>query len=235
MGEYEMADFAYALEEIQPLVAVAIAPFAFKEPGSISLLWDQVIIVDAALYGSILNRRWEMFVWGPTGVDFMHFDVLHQQKRVPSGGYCESCFNVQPDAEGLMRIVPYDSMGGLTMTVRTAAETRYSASTHIPHLTINELWAGTTLWPLKRNGEEVDSVGNILILGGHRQWGRLRPSNTPALVGAMFRIGPVEIWKRVMYGTLTSVMGRGKHKKNSEIPNPRKRLRGKKGARKDWI
>ena len=89
----------------------------------------------------------------------------------------------------------------------TDEETQYSVSTHIPQLAINELWAGTTLWPLKRNGDEVYFVDKILILGGHRQWDRLRPSNTPALVGALFLIVPVEIWKRVMHGTLTSAMG----------------------------
>ena len=55
-GEYEMIDFAYALEEIHPFVAVAITPFAFKDPESISQLWGEVIIADASLYGSILNH-----------------------------------------------------------------------------------------------------------------------------------------------------------------------------------
>ena len=146
-GEYEMADFIYALEEIQPLVAVDITPFAFKEPDVVSLPWDYQLTVDAALYGSILNQRWRVYVWGPMEAEFLHFDVLHQYKRLLSDGYCEAGMNPTPDANGLMRIVPFDAVGGLTMTVRTEDETLYSVSTHIPQLTLNELWSGTTLWP----------------------------------------------------------------------------------------
>ena len=61
---------------------------------------------------------------------------------------------------------------------------------------------------MKRHGEEeVDMVEKILVLGGHKDWNRLRKSNAPALTSALYRIGPVEIWNRMLYGTLTSAMG----------------------------
>ena len=49
-------------------------------------------------------------------------------------------------------------------------------------------------------------MGKISVLGGHKGWDRLRRSNAPALVGALYRIGPVDIWRRGLYGVLTSGM-----------------------------
>ena len=43
-------------------------------------------------------------------------------------------FNPQPGEEGLMRIVPFDSSGGLAIAVRSADEIRYSANAHIPQM-----------------------------------------------------------------------------------------------------
>ena len=207
-GEYEMVDFAYASEEIsQPLIDVSITPYAFQAPESLSLTWGEMVVIDSALYGSILNQRWKMYVWGPMDTAFLHFGVSHQQKRVLADGYFDSGFNSQPDGEGVMRLVPFDSLSGITITVRASDEIRYSANTHIPQLTLTELWTGETLWPRKRGGREVDLADKILILGGRENWDRLRRSNTPALVGSLIRLGPIAIWKRALYATLTSGMG----------------------------
>ena len=144
-SEYEMVDFAYDIEEVQPLVAVAITPFSFEEPESLALLWGEVISADSALYGSILNQRWKIYIWGRFDSDFIHFDVLHQLKRVLADGYCDACFNPKHDEEGLMGIVPFDSLSGLTVTVRALGGIRYSANAHIPQMTLIELWTWSTL------------------------------------------------------------------------------------------
>ena len=211
-SEYEMIDFIYALEEIQPLVAVAITPYAFKEPETVSLAWGAMIVVDSSMYGSILNQRWKMYVWGCLDIAYLHFDVLHRQKRVLEDGYCEAGLNAKPDVEGLMRTVPFDALCGLTITVRGMDENpdiRYSLQSHIPQLTLNEIWTETVRWPKKRDDTEVDVVDKIMILGGHKDWGRLRKSNSAALVGSLYKIGPVDLWKRVVYAVLTSSMGEG--------------------------
>ena len=236
-GEYEMVDFVFAIEAMQPLVAVAITPYAFKEPESVSPMWDEAMVVDAALYGPILNQRWEIYAWGPFETAFLHLDVQRQYKRVLADGYCDVGLSPQQDDEGLMRIVPFDVLSGVTVTIRAAEETRYSLNSHIPQLTLNELWTGTTLWPRKRDGEEIDSVGKILILGGHKDWSRLRRSNAAALIGSLIRVGPVEIWKRVVYATLTSSMGveeiEEEMEEQQQLPIPTSR---KKGGNKglDW-
>ena len=80
-------------------------------------------------------------------------------------GYCDAGFNHNPDEEGFIRIAPFDSLSGLAITVRSMEEIRYSANTHIPQLTMAELWTGSTLRPRKRNEEEIDLVGEILALG----------------------------------------------------------------------
>ena len=209
-SEYEMIDFAYALEEIQPLVAVAITPYAFKEPETVSSVWGDVIVVDSSVYGSILNQRWRIYVWGCLDTAYLHFDVLHLTKRVLADGYCEAGLNAKPDVEGLMRTVPYDALRGLTITVRGMdgnPEIRYSLQSHIPHLTLNEIWTDAVRWPKKTDDTEVDMVDKIVILGGHKDWGRLRKSNSAALVGSLYKIGPVDLWKRVSYAVLTSSMG----------------------------
>ena len=152
---------------------------------------------------------------GCLNTEYLHCDELHQQKRVLADGYYEAGINAKPDVEGLMRTVPFDTLRGLAVTVRGAdgnTEIRYSLQSHIPQLTLNEIWTEPIRWPKKRDETEVDMVDKIMILGGHKDWGRLRKSNAAALAGSLFKIGPVDLWKRVIYAVLANSMG------NEEIP-----------------
>ena len=118
-----------------------------------------------------------MYIRGVLGTGYFHLNVIRQVKRVLADGYCEAGISIKRDEEGLTRIAPFDTLSGLTITVKGAGENpeiRYSGNSHIPQMALNELWKEPALWPKKRDGAEVDIVGKNNDLG---VTSRLEPSS----------------------------------------------------------
>ena len=112
-------------------------------------------------------------------------------------------FDAAPDDEGMLRTIPSENLSGVSAISEDPEGKRYSAASHIPQITLSELWTGEPKWPRNADSEEeeITNVENVVILGGappaeSSEWNNGSGSSEyPISVGVDSTVGPLHLWK----------------------------------------
>lgn len=95
------------------------------------------------------------------------------------------------DDVGVIRIIPFDFVSGLTVFSEGIDSKRYSLASHLPTLSMSDIRSGEPKWPKRRgNSKEVTRREKIIILGGHPNWTQVTSVSNDTLS----LIFPVTIW-----------------------------------------
>ena len=165
-----------------------------------------------------------MFEWGDIEYEFFHFGALYRHVCTLRDAYEAAQIKPATECPGVTRITPFDSLGGLAIINSTPEAQRYNIPTHIPHLTLGEIWKGEPKLPSKAiDGQEVSITEKISAMGGHPSWVGNHTLHRSLLGGALFRVWPLGLWCRSTHGVLAYTMGlRRNHRgiRRTRLPLP---------------
>ena len=209
-ADKELFDFAHSVAQIFPTSAVAVTPHAFRDHPQLVMHWEECLFVDSAMYGSVRNQVWRLYIWGQLDSAALHCDPIFRSTSLLADAYRAVGETPQKDDLGEIRIIPFDRVPALTVLVENAVGERYSASSHIPQLAMSEIWSGEPRWPrcAEQGEEEPFNREKIVILGCHPKWMQFGGVSNNAIAEALFLSGPVALMKRLLYGPVRGIQKR---------------------------
>ena len=211
-SDFEMEDFPNAIKRINPGYAILITPFAMRQPELVDGSWTETITVDSSRFASALNQRWRLYLWGnlkedwPTlYMDHLCLDTSQSELCMLADAYRKAGFNAMQDDLGMLRTTPFDNLSGVTVIAETQQGQRYSCSSHMPQITMSEIWTDSPRWPQNADtGEEISLKDKIVVLGGHPDWRKMREVTEKVLANVLYLSGPASLWNHCIYGVLTA-------------------------------
>ena len=168
---FELIDFPHAVGQTRPPYDVAITPFAFRDPGHFEIHRGEYLVADSSRFPSVSNQRRRLYIWGNIGLECLNFDPTYRYICLLVGDYRNAGFTPK-HCFGVMRTIPRDHLAGLTVIIENQGGGRYSSSSHISQLAMNNsLWAEEPKWPAKsETDDELAYRDKIVIIGGQRRW-----------------------------------------------------------------
>ena len=143
----DLPDSPRCVAQIPPSSAVAITHRTFRDPPSLVTHWKECIFADSAMYGSVRKQVWSLYIWWKLEISMLYCDPVFRSTCWLAGAYREDGKTPQKDELGAVRVIPFGRVSGLTVMVGNAKSQRYSSSSHIPQVTMSEIWAGEPRWP----------------------------------------------------------------------------------------
>ena len=169
----ELADFAHIVAQIWPTSAAAATPHAFRDPPRLVMPWGECVFADSSTYGSVRNRVWRLYIWGQLDSANLHCVLAHRPTCLLADAYREVGKRAQKGELGATRVIPLDRVAGLTVMVENVEGKRYSSPTHIPQLTMSEIWFGEPRWPKCEQKGGADESGKDSNPGRPPQLGEI--------------------------------------------------------------
>ena len=145
-ADKELFDFAHSVAQISPSSAAALTPHAFRDPPHWVMPWGKCLCVDSAMYGSVRNQVWRLYIWGQLGSADLHRAPTFRPTCLLADAYRELGETHRGVDLGAIRAIPIDRVSGLTVMVENAEGQRYIESSYIPQLAMAEIWDGEPRW-----------------------------------------------------------------------------------------
>ena len=117
--DVELNDFARAGNHLRPYASVTITPNVFLDPTSCPRQLGDCVLVDSAAFGSVRDQSWRLYIWGNLPKEFMQFAPIYHDARTLSDAYRLADVGPAEDELGVVRIIPFDFVSGLTVLVES--------------------------------------------------------------------------------------------------------------------
>ena len=150
-ADLELSDFFHGVCHLRPSASVAITPSTFIDPKSCPRMWDDCILVDSDALGSVHNQKWRLYIWGELPPGYMQFTAMFRETRTLVDAYRNAGIEPMEDDIGVIRIIPFDFVSGLSVFVEGIGGVRYSLASHMPTLSMSAIRSGEPKWPKRRD------------------------------------------------------------------------------------
>ena len=98
--------------------------------------------MDSAVFGSVRNQIWRLYIWGQLNSEDMMFQPEYRSSYLLGNAYEDAGMGKPQDEVGATRVIPFEQESGLTVVVDNEGGQRYSVTTHMPILNLPEIWSG---------------------------------------------------------------------------------------------